>query len=93
MAVQQERLAERIIKDPEILLGKPTVRGTRIPVDLVLEHLAYKPDLADLLAAYPRLTVDDVRACLAYANHAVRRGSRKDAAAANVRPAPPQQGA
>ena len=67
MALKQERLPGRIVKDPEILLGKPTVRGTRIPVHLVLEHLAYNPDLADLFAAYPRLTVDDVKACLTYA--------------------------
>ena len=67
MPIKPEQLIDRIVKDPQILLGKPTVRGTRIPVDLVLEHLAYNPDLTDLFAAYPRLTVDDVKACLAYA--------------------------
>jgi uncharacterized protein (DUF433 family) len=58
---------ERITTDPGILAGKPVVRGTRIPVELVLDHLAQNPDLTDLFAAYPRLTVDDVNACLAYA--------------------------
>jgi uncharacterized protein (DUF433 family) len=58
---------ERIITDPAILVGKPVVKGTRIPVELVLKHLAQNPDLAELFAAYPRLTPEDVKACLAYA--------------------------
>jgi uncharacterized protein (DUF433 family) len=43
------------------------VRGTRIPVETVLRHLAENPDTTELLAALPRLTIDDVKACLAYA--------------------------
>jgi uncharacterized protein (DUF433 family) len=59
--------ADRIVHDPEIMLGKPTVRGTRITVEAVLAHLAANPDLDELFAAYPRLTVDDLKAVLAYA--------------------------
>ncbi|MBI3732907.1 MAG: DUF433 domain-containing protein [Chloroflexi bacterium] len=47
--------------------SKPVVQGTRIPVELVLKHLAQNPDLNELFAAYPRLTIEDVRACLEYA--------------------------
>jgi uncharacterized protein (DUF433 family) len=61
------RYQERITADPAIMGGKPVIRGTRIPVDLVLEELAANPDLDELFAAHPALTVDDVRACLAYA--------------------------
>ncbi len=43
------------------------MRGTRIAVELVLRHLAENPDTTELLAAFPRLTIDDVKACLAYA--------------------------
>jgi len=43
------------------------VKGTRIAVEHVLEHLAQNPDLDELFAAYPRLTLEDVKACLAYA--------------------------
>lgn len=57
----------RIVIDPEILVGKPAVNGTRISVELVLGHLAENPDTQELLAAYPQLSVDDVNACLAYA--------------------------
>ena len=58
---------ERIIVDPEILVGKPVIKGTRIPVELVLKRLAQDLSLDNLLAAYPRLTLADVQACLAYA--------------------------
>jgi uncharacterized protein (DUF433 family) len=58
---------DRIASDPEVMVGKPVVRGTRIPVERVLQHLEETMDWADLFAAYPRLTPDDVRACLAFA--------------------------
>ena len=47
--------------------GKPVVRGTRVPVELLLRKLAEGASLEELLDAYPRLTVDDIRASLAYA--------------------------
>ena len=58
---------DRIVVDPEILVGKPVVRGTRVPVELVLKRLAEEVDLLKLFEAYPRLTPEDVRACLEYA--------------------------
>lgn len=70
-------LLERITIDPEVMVGKPVVRGTRIPVELVLGFLAANPDLGELLQAYPHLTVDDVKACLVYARAAVRRQRRR----------------
>ena len=83
MTKQRLRYQEKIIQDPNIMVGKPVVKGTRIPVDKVLDQLAYKPDLQELLAIYPELTVDDVKACLAYAQAAVagKRGRppRRDA--------------
>lgn len=59
--------SNRIVIDPEVMVGKPVVRGTRIPVELVLDHLAKNPDLEELFAAFPRLSLADVKACLAYA--------------------------
>lgn len=66
-------LLHRISVDPEVMVGKPVIRGTRIPVELVLGFLAECPDLDELFAAYPHLSIDDVKACLAYARAAVRR--------------------
>jgi uncharacterized protein (DUF433 family) len=70
---------ERIVTDPKIMVGKPVVRGTRIPVEHVLGRLAENPDLAELFAAYPELTREDVRACLHYAQNVV--GRKRTAAA------------
>ena len=64
-------MIERIEINPSVMLGKPVVRSTRIPVELVLRKLAEGASVADLLDAYPRLTEADVRACLAYAADAV----------------------
>lgn len=54
--------------DPNILFGKAVIKGTRIPVDLVLEKLATGYTQEDLLEAYPRITKPDIMACLLYAS-------------------------
>ena len=58
---------ERIEVNPDILLGKPVIRGTRIPVELIIRKLSEGATEADLLDAYPRLTEADIKAALAYA--------------------------
>lgn len=68
MAGDQSPALQRIVRDSDIVVGKPVIKGTRIPVELVLQQLAENPDLDDLLAAFPRLTREDVQACLAYAH-------------------------
>jgi uncharacterized protein (DUF433 family) len=66
---------ERIIRDPEVMLGRPVIKGTRIPVDLVLKELAAGLSVADLLRAYPRLTEADIRAALSFAaDHVAHEG-------------------
>jgi uncharacterized protein (DUF433 family) len=89
MKADPRRHHDRIVADPRILAGKPVVKGTRIAVDLVLEELSHNPDIAELFAAHPDLTRDDVQACLAYAKDVVTgeavspkppKGARSDAA-------------
>ena len=63
---------ERIVADPQVMLGKPVVRGTRITGELILEKLAAGESVDDLLVAYPRLARDDVQAALAYAAETLR---------------------
>jgi uncharacterized protein (DUF433 family) len=58
---------ERIVSDPDIMMGKPTIKGTRITVELVLAKLGEGMSIAELLEAYPHLTSDDVRAALSFA--------------------------
>ncbi|MCL4854400.1 MAG: DUF433 domain-containing protein [Bryobacteraceae bacterium] len=54
--------------DPQILVGKPVVKGTRISVELVIDLLAAGWTEQQVLHSYPTLKTDDVRACLAYAS-------------------------
>lgn len=62
-----ENLIDRIELNPAVMLGKPVIRGTRIPVELILRKLSEGASEADLLDAYPRLTKIDIQAALAYA--------------------------
>lgn len=57
----------RIEISPKILLGKPVIRGTRLPVDIVVEKMAYGATIEDLKKDYPFLQEDDIRAALLYA--------------------------
>jgi uncharacterized protein (DUF433 family) len=79
MAEHEPKKHDRITQDPAVLVGKPIVAGTRIPVALILGHLAQNPDLADLFGAYPELTVEDVKACLSYAQAAVEAKGKRAA--------------
>jgi len=63
----REELLKRISIDPNVCFGKPCIRGTRIWVSLIVENLAEGVSEAELLIAYPQLTVADIRAALAYA--------------------------
>ena len=58
---------ERVEINPKIMLGKPVIRGTRIPVELLLRKMGEGAAQADLLDAYPRLTEDDLRAAMLFA--------------------------
>lgn len=58
---------ERIESNPNIMDGKPVVRGTRIPVELVLRKLGAGMSVAEILADHPRLTSEDVLATQAFA--------------------------
>jgi uncharacterized protein (DUF433 family) len=71
MAEEHKIYKDRITTNPSVMVGKPVVKGTRIPVERVVAHLANNPDMTDLFAAYPDLTIDDLKACLQYAHHAV----------------------
>ena len=57
----------RIEINPDVMLGKPVIRGTRLPVEVILRKLSEGASEADLLDAYPRLTHADIQAALTYA--------------------------
>jgi uncharacterized protein (DUF433 family) len=58
---------DRIEINPDVMLGQPVIRGTRVPVELILRKLSEGATQADLLDAYPRLSRQDIQAALGYA--------------------------
>ena len=60
-------LLKRISVDPNVCFGKPCIRGTRIWVSLIVDNLAEGISKEEILAAYPQLAPEDIRASLAYA--------------------------
>ena len=61
-----------IHSDPKIMMGKPTVAGTRITVELILEKLAAGETVEQILSEHPRLTAEAVRAAIAFAAEVLR---------------------
>jgi uncharacterized protein (DUF433 family) len=74
---------ERIVRDPDILVGKPVVKGTRLSVELILGWLAQGWTYEMLLEAYPQLAREDILAALAFAVEKLR----EESATARARPA------
>jgi uncharacterized protein (DUF433 family) len=62
----ERTLLRRIVVNPKIMLGKPVIRGTRLPVEIIVEKVAYGVTFGDLKRDYPFLTDDDIRAALLY---------------------------
>jgi uncharacterized protein (DUF433 family) len=65
-------MPDRIVLDPDILAGKPIIRGTRLSVEFIIGLMADGWKEADILTNYPGLTRDDIAACLAYAREVLK---------------------
>ena len=65
-------LQERIVIDPDVLVGKPVIRGTRLAVEFVVDLLAQGWDEAQILENYPGLVREDILACLEYASETLK---------------------
>jgi uncharacterized protein (DUF433 family) len=66
-----EELSNRIVIDPEVLSGKPVIKGTRIPVYLIIELVANGIAEKEILRQYPTLKKEDIKAALLYASKIV----------------------
>jgi uncharacterized protein (DUF433 family) len=62
-----KEIAQGITTDPNVMVGKPVIKGTRMPVELVLAKLAANPYLDEFFLDYPEITLDQVKACLQFA--------------------------
>lgn len=65
-------MTQRIVSDPEVMMGKPVVAGTRITVEMLVEKLAAGRSMEEILDAHPRLSREDVLAALSFAAQALR---------------------
>jgi uncharacterized protein (DUF433 family) len=63
---------DRIVVNPEVLVGKPVIKGTRLAVEFIVGLLAQGWSEAEILKNYPGLTREDILACLSYASDALR---------------------
>ena len=70
-----ENLLNRIISDPNVSFGKPVIRGTRMAVVFLMEHLAAGDSHDEILEAFPFLEKEDILACLQYAAQLMDRNS------------------
>jgi uncharacterized protein (DUF433 family) len=61
-----------ITSDPKVMMGKPTITGTRITVELILEKLAAGETVDQILSEHPRLTPEGIRAAMAFAAEVLR---------------------
>lgn len=68
----EKKLLKRIVINPEIMAGKPVIKGTRIPVDLILKLLSQGMEAKEILDDYPHLTMSDIKAALLYGAEVIR---------------------
>jgi uncharacterized protein (DUF433 family) len=68
----EEKLLRRIVVNPRVMVGKPVIRGTRVPVDAILHRIAEGEGVKEILRDYPKLTKADVKAAIEYAESLVR---------------------
>ncbi len=78
MTDTERELLKRITANPEIFGGKPIIRGMRISVELILSLLAQGETTDAILADYPDLEPEDIRACLVYAHAVIAHDSLDD---------------
>ena len=62
-----QRILDRVVVNPRIMVGKPVIRGTRLTVEYILNLLAHGATAEEILEEYDGLTQEDIRACLLFA--------------------------
>jgi len=70
--IMEGKLLDRIEINPKVMAGKPVIKGTRVPVEMILRMLSQGISVEELLEEYPHLTKEDIQAALAYAAEVLR---------------------
>lgn len=71
MNENDKELLERITQDPDVMVGKPVIKGTRLTVQHILNLLADGVTVEEIMEEYEGITIDDIRACFLYASESV----------------------
>jgi uncharacterized protein (DUF433 family) len=71
MKMNDEQFLDRIVLNPKVMVGKPTIRGTRLTVEYVLNLLAHGTTAEEILAEYEGMTQEDIQACLLFATRSL----------------------
>lgn len=66
--MEENKLLSRIVVNPEVMVGKPVIKGTRLTVEYIIGLLAHGTTIEDILQEYTGLTKEDIQACLLYAS-------------------------
>ena len=69
--MKDEQFLDRIVLNPKVMVGKPTIRGTRLTVEYVLNLLAHGTTAEEILAEYEGMTQEDIQACLLFATRSL----------------------
>lgn len=69
--MKDEQFLERIVFNPKVMVGKPTIRGTRLTVEYILNLLAHGTTAEEILVEYEGLTQEDIQACLLFATRSL----------------------
>lgn len=69
--INNQQLLQRITSNPQIMVGKPVIKGTRLTVEFILNLLAHGASMAEIVEEYPHLEVEDISACLLFAASAL----------------------
>ena len=77
MVKDVKELAKGITADPNVMAGKPVIKGTQIPVGVIMSKLSATHSIADILSDYPELTTEQIKDCLRYAAILVQRKRRR----------------
>jgi uncharacterized protein (DUF433 family) len=70
--MKDEQLLQRIVLNPEVMVGKPVIRGTRLTVDFILNLMAHGATEKEILREYQGLTKEDIRACYLFATKTLK---------------------
>jgi uncharacterized protein (DUF433 family) len=75
MKMKDEQLLSRIVLNPKVMVGKPTVKGTRLTVEYILNLLAHGTTVGEVLEEYEGVTQEDIQACLLFATRSLENTS------------------